>query len=104
MKTRTAQRILLIVGLTAVLASPAFAAFGDNVAPANALNSDSAAGSALPPGTYPSSPADSSRGGDSGKKATRDSEKRPPTPTPAKGNQPSPDKHKRAHGKQRSGQ
>ncbi len=102
MKTRTAQRILLIVGLTAVLASPAFAAFGDNVAPANALNSDSAAGSALPPGTYPSSPADSSRGGDSGKKATRDSEKRPPTP--AKGNQPPPDKHKRAHGKQRSGQ
>ena len=62
MKTRSSHRILLIVGLSALLTGPAFAAFGDNPEPsANALSGDSAAGSALPPGTYPSSPSDSNK-------------------------------------------
>ena len=62
MKTRSSQRILLIVGLSALLSGPAFAAFGDNPLPsANALSGADAAGSALPPGTYPSSPADSDK-------------------------------------------
>ncbi|MFL1546091.1 hypothetical protein [Pseudomonas sp. O39] len=64
MKTSTSQRILLIVGFTALLASPAFAAFGDNVAPANSLNGNRVVGSALPPGTYPSSPSDSTKKAD----------------------------------------
>lgn len=52
MKTSISQRIVLAASLTLVLYAPAYAAFGDNTAP----------GSALPPGTYPSSPsgADSS--------------------------------------------
>ncbi|WDU64577.1 hypothetical protein LRS56_08970 [Pseudomonas poae] len=62
MKTRISQRMLLIVGLSALLATPAFAAFGDDTAPPPSSLSDSgAAGSALPPGTYPSSPADSNK-------------------------------------------
>ncbi|SFU46295.1 hypothetical protein [Pseudomonas sp. OV546] len=62
MKTTSSQRILLIVGLSALLTGPALAAFGDNPEPAaNALNGDSAAGSALPPGTYPSSPSYSAK-------------------------------------------
>jgi hypothetical protein len=62
MKTRLSQRIVLIVGLSALLSGPALAAFGDNPEPAsNALSGDSAAGSALPPGTYPSSPSDSDK-------------------------------------------
>ncbi|QHD06503.1 hypothetical protein [Pseudomonas sp. R76] len=62
MKTRTSHRIMLIVGFSALLASPAFAAFGDAIAPAaNSLSGNSAAGSALPPGTYPSSPSDSDK-------------------------------------------
>lgn len=62
MQTRSSQRILLIVGLLALLAGPALAAFGDNSEPAaNALTGDSDAGSALPPGTYPSSPSDSDK-------------------------------------------
>ncbi|KJZ51031.1 hypothetical protein [Pseudomonas marginalis] len=62
MKTTSSQRILLIVGLSALLTGPALAAFGDNPEPAaNALSGDSAAGSALPPGTYPSSPSDSAK-------------------------------------------
>lgn len=62
MKTRTSHRIMLIVGFSALLASPAFAAFGDAIAPAaNSLSGNSVAGSALPPGTYPSSPSDSDK-------------------------------------------
>ena len=62
MKTAMSHRILLIVGLSALLASPAFAAFGDATGPAaNSLSGNSAAGSALPPGTYPSSPSDSDK-------------------------------------------
>lgn len=62
MKTSISQRMLLIVGFSALLASPAFAAFGDAIAPAaNSLSGSSAAGSALPPGTYPSSPSDSDK-------------------------------------------
>ncbi|MPR03255.1 hypothetical protein F0169_14955 [Pseudomonas sp. MAFF 212408] len=62
MKTRSSQRILLIVGFSAVLSGPAFAAFGDSPNPsATAVSGANAAGSALPPGTYPSSPADSDK-------------------------------------------
>nr|WP_314569695.1 hypothetical protein [uncultured Pseudomonas sp.] len=74
MKTRSSQRILLIVGLSALLAGPALAAFGDNPEPvANALAGDGAAGSALPPGNYPSSPSDSD-------KKTKDTDKPPSKP------------------------
>ncbi|MCK6190535.1 MULTISPECIES: hypothetical protein [unclassified Pseudomonas] len=53
------RRILLALTLTALCGQPAFAAFGDNpTAAADALAGDGAAGSALPPGTYPSSPSD----------------------------------------------
>jgi len=87
MKTRSSQRILLIVGLSALLTGPALAAFGDNPEPAaNALNGNGAAGSALPPGTYPSSPSDSS-------KKTKDTDKQPPrTAKPADTHKPSKDK------------
>lgn len=87
MKTRSSHRILLIVGLSALLSGPAFAAFGDNPEPsANALSGDSAAGSALPPGTYPSSPSDSS-------KKTKDTDKQPTKPVkPADTHKPSKDK------------
>lgn len=57
MKTNVTRRIVLIIGLSALLAGPAHAAFGDAVAP-SALSGNSVPGSALPPGTYPSSPAD----------------------------------------------
>jgi hypothetical protein len=74
MKTKLSQRILLIVSLSALLTGPAFAAFGDNPEPAaSALSGDSAAGSALPPGTYPSSPSDSD-------KKTKEPEKQPSKP------------------------
>ncbi|OPA87655.1 hypothetical protein BFW87_23730 [Pseudomonas fluorescens] len=62
MKTRSSQRMLVIVGLSALLSGPVFAAFGDNPNPSvNALSGAGAAGSALPPGTYPSSPADADK-------------------------------------------
>ncbi|MGY2397469.1 hypothetical protein [Pseudomonas sp. SDO5271_S396] len=62
MKTFISQRILLVIGFSALLANPAFAAFGDDTTPSpSALNGNSAAGFALPPGTYPSSPADSDK-------------------------------------------
>lgn len=87
MKTRSSHRILLIVGLSALLSGPAFAAFGDNPEPsANALSGDSAAGSALPPGTYPSSPSDST-------KKTKDTDKQPTKPVkPADTHKPNKDK------------
>ena len=87
MNTRSSHRILLIVGLSALLTGPAFAAFGDNPEPsANTLSGDSAAGSALPPGTYPSSPSDSS-------KKTKDTDKQPTKPVkPADTHKPSKDK------------
>lgn len=60
MKTRNSQRFVLIVSLAALLGSPAFAAFGDNTAPETpTVSGNSAPGSALPPGTYPSSPSGS---------------------------------------------
>ncbi|WP_122251833.1 hypothetical protein [Pseudomonas kitaguniensis] len=53
MKTRSSQRILLIVGFSAVLSGPAFAAFGDNPNPsATAVSGANAAGSAVPPVTH----------------------------------------------------
>lgn len=56
------QRIVLALCLTALSGQHALAAFGDNPTPAaNAVAGDGAAGSALPPGTYPSSPADSGK-------------------------------------------
>ncbi|MDY7532895.1 hypothetical protein RGV33_14595 [Pseudomonas sp. Bout1] len=64
MKTRISQRIVLVACLTLILGSPVYAAFGDDTAPeAPALSGNSVPGSALPPGTYPSSPADADRGG-----------------------------------------
>ncbi|MGY3026037.1 hypothetical protein ACVWXR_003872 [Pseudomonas lurida] len=87
MKTTSSQRILLIVGLSALLCGPAFAAFGDNPEPSsNALSSDSAPGSALPPGTYPSSPSDND-------KKTEDTDKQPSKPAkPADTHKPSKEK------------
>ncbi|UII69172.1 hypothetical protein LVW35_15895 [Pseudomonas sp. HN11] len=87
MKTRLSQRILLVVGLSALLTGPALAAFGDNPEPAaNALNGSGAAGSALPPGTYPSSPADSD-------KKSKGADKQSPKPAkPAETHKPGEDK------------
>ena len=69
------QRILLVACLAALSGPAALAAFGDNATPAaNTSTGDSAAGSALPPGTYPSSPSDSD-------KKTDDTDK-PPSKTP----------------------
>ncbi|PRA20826.1 hypothetical protein [Pseudomonas poae] len=64
MKTRSSQRILLIVGLSALLSGHALAAFGDNTAPA---------ANALPPGSIPSSQSD-------GEKKAKDTDKQPPKP------------------------
>ncbi|MBD8093872.1 hypothetical protein IFT48_28175 [Pseudomonas fluorescens] len=50
MKTGISCKIVLVICLTGWLATPAYAAFGDAVP-----------GSALPPGSYPSSPSDSSK-------------------------------------------
>lgn len=50
MKTGISCKIVLVICLTGWLATPAYAAFGDAVP-----------GSALPPGSYPSSPADNSK-------------------------------------------
>ena len=50
MKTGISCKIVLVICLTGCLATPAYAAFGDAVP-----------GSALPPGTYPSSPSDSNK-------------------------------------------
>ncbi|MCM2363122.1 hypothetical protein [Pseudomonas sp. SR18] len=56
------QGIVLALCLAALSGQPAMAAFGDNPTPAaTAVANDGAAGSALPPGTYPSSPADSGK-------------------------------------------
>ncbi|MCU1785585.1 hypothetical protein NTD80_22815 [Pseudomonas sp. 13B_2.1_Bac1] len=93
MKTRMSQRILLIVGLSALLVSPAFAAFGDDTAPSpNTLSDSSAAGSALPPGTYPSSPSDSDK-----KTETAPKEKASPSPAPHKQPSSKATKKKTAH-------
>lgn len=61
MKTSVSQRMLIIVGLSVLLTNPVCTAFGDSIAPANSLSGSGAAGSALPPGTYPSSPSDSDK-------------------------------------------
>jgi len=50
MKTGISCKIVLVICLTGCLATPAYAAFGDAVP-----------GSALPPGTYPSSPSYSNK-------------------------------------------
>ncbi|TSD77594.1 hypothetical protein FFI16_014555 [Pseudomonas sp. KBS0710] len=50
MKTSISCKIVLVICLTGWLATPAYAAFGDAIP-----------GSALPPGSYPSSPADSNK-------------------------------------------
>lgn len=56
------QGIVLALCLAALSGQPVTAAFGDNPTPAaTAVADDGAAGSALPPGTYPSSPADSGK-------------------------------------------
>ncbi|KAE9654979.1 hypothetical protein IFR35_06190 [Pseudomonas fluorescens] len=56
------QGIVLALCLAALSGQPVTAAFGDNPTPAaTAVANDGAAGSALPPGTYPSSPADSGK-------------------------------------------
>jgi hypothetical protein len=73
MKTSISQRIVLAASLTLVLYAPSYAAFGDNTAPA--LSGNSIPGSALPPGTYPSSPS----GADSSDK--KDAETKAPAPS-----------------------
>ncbi|MCF5548773.1 hypothetical protein [Pseudomonas salomonii] len=50
MKTGISCKIVLVICLTGWLATPAYAAFGDAIPD-----------SALPPGSYPSSPSDSSK-------------------------------------------
>jgi hypothetical protein len=65
MKTCISQRIVLAASLTLVLYAPAYAAFGDNTAP----------GSALPPGTYPSSPSGADSSG------SKDAETKAPAPS-----------------------
>lgn len=74
MKTTTSRRIVFSACLTALLAGPVFAAFGDNTG---------AAGSALPPGTYPSSPSDSSQKTDNSTQKQQPA-KKAPRPKPAK--------------------
>ncbi|MEX5558072.1 hypothetical protein Q1J45_10910 [Pseudomonas rhodesiae] len=77
MKTTTSRRIALSVCLSALLAGPVLAAFGDN---------NSAAGSALPPGNYPSSPSSAPSTGNSDSKHTDDSPRKQPqkkAPKPA---------------------
>lgn len=64
MKTKSSQRILLILGLSALLTGPAIAAFGDDTAPA---------ANALPPGTIPSGQSDSD-------KKPKETDKQPPKP------------------------
>ena len=87
MKTRTSRKMLLIFSLSALLTNPAFAAFGDDTAAPSSLSDNGAAGSALPPGTYPSSPSDSD------KKQT-DTDKQPAkTPKPAAHPKPADHKH-----------
>ena len=73
MKTSISQRIVLAASLTLVLYAPAYAAFGDNTAPA--LGGNTVPGSALPPGTYPSSPS----GADSS--SNKDAETKAPAPS-----------------------
>ncbi|QJI38375.1 hypothetical protein [Pseudomonas sp. ADAK13] len=76
MKTCISQRIVLAASLTLVLYAPAYAAFGDNTAPeAPALSGNSAPGSALPPGTYPSSPSGADTSG------SKDAETKAPAPS-----------------------
>ncbi|MFJ2407646.1 hypothetical protein ACIOMR_00615 [Pseudomonas sp. NPDC087814] len=76
MKTSISQRIVLVASLALVLYAPAYAAFGDNTAPeAPALSGNSAPGSALPPGTYPSSPSGADSSG------SKDTESKAPAPS-----------------------
>jgi hypothetical protein len=90
MKTRMSHRFLLIAGLSALLANPAFAAFGDDTSPpSNSLSDSSAAGSALPPGTYPRSPADSDKKAETPPKekaasSTKSQQKQPGSKAPKK--------------------
>ena len=79
MKTSISQRIVLVASLALVLYAPAYAAFGDNTAPETpALSGNSAPGSALPPGTYPSSPSGADSSGN------KDAETKAPAPTKSK--------------------
>lgn len=76
MKTSISQRIVLVASLALVLYAPAYAAFGDNTAPeAPALSGNSPPGSALPPGTYPSSPSGADSSG------SKDTESKAPAPS-----------------------
>ena len=76
MKTSISQRIVLVASLALVLYAPAYAAFGDNTAPETpALSGNSAPGSALPPGTYPSSPSGADSSGN------KDAETNAPAPS-----------------------
>lgn len=76
MKTSISQRIVLVASLALVLYAPAYAAFGDNTAPETpALSGNSVPGSALPPGTYPSSPSGADSSG------SKDTETKAPAPS-----------------------
>lgn len=76
MKTSISQRIVLVASLTLILYAPAYAAFGDNTAPQSpALSGNGAPGSALPPGTYPSSPSGADSSGN------KDTETKAPAPS-----------------------
>ncbi|SDT92224.1 hypothetical protein [Pseudomonas yamanorum] len=76
MKTSISQRIVLAASLTLVLYAPVYAAFGDNTAPETpALSGNSVPGSALPPGTYPSSPSGADSSG------SKDTETNAPAPS-----------------------
>jgi hypothetical protein len=82
MKTCISRPIVFIASLAGLFGAPAFAAFGDNTAPAaSTLSGDNAGGSALPPGTYPTSP--------SGPNNSTDDR----VPAPSKTDKPAPRKH-----------
>jgi len=76
MQPSISQRSVLVASLALVLYTPAYAAFGDNTAPETpALSGNSVPGSALPPGTYPSSPSGADSSG------SKDTETNAPAPS-----------------------
>ncbi|KRP54449.1 hypothetical protein [Pseudomonas trivialis] len=92
MKTIKSRNLLLVMALSAVFATPTYAAFGDNVGPAaTPLNG----GSALPPGSGHGSRSDQDK-----KKPTRVKTKKPAAtqtikPEPSDSSQSSDDKKPR---------
>lgn len=90
MKTITSRNLLLVMALSAVLATPAHAAFGDDVGPAaTPLNG----GSALPPGSGHGSRSDNDKKKPTGKKTQKRHATQTIKPKPSDSSQ-SPDDEK----------